>query len=303
MHATSGLSPLQRRQQRLGWVFLTPALLILAALGFYPLLRTIWLSFTDAELASSIAPRMVGMANYARLMQDTEFHGAIRHTLAFTLISVSLEMICGFAVAMLLNARLPWRGVLRALVLVPWALPTVVSAKVWNYMLVDTYGVINDLLVTRLGLLSTKIAYLAEPGLALGAVIAVDVWKTTPFVALLLLGGLQLIPPQLHEAAAVDGASPLRRMWHITLPMLMPMIFVTLVFRTLDALRVFDLIWVLTRGQSATESLATYNYRQMVDYRLLGQGSAVSVVILLIVSVFVIAYVALFRPGRSAGVE
>jgi trehalose/maltose transport system permease protein len=300
LRVSSGLSPLQRRQQRLGWLFLTPALLILAALGFYPLLRTIWLSFTDAELASSVAPRMVGAANYVRLMRDAEFHGAIQHTLAFTLISVSLEMICGFAVAMLLNARLPWRGVLRALVLVPWALPTVVSAKVWNYMFVDTYGVINDLLVTRLGLLSTKIAYLAEPGLALGAVIAVDVWKTTPFVALLLLGGLQLIPPQLNEAAAVDGASPLRRMWHITLPMLMPMVFVTLVFRTLDALRVFDLIWVLTRGQSATESLATYNYRQMVDFRLLGQGSAVSVVILLIVAVFVIAYVALFRPGRSA---
>lgn len=295
------LSPLERRQQALGWMFLAPALTVLVMLGVYPLLRTLWLSFTDAELASSVPARVVGLANYARLAADAEFRGAMANTLVFTVASVSLEMLLGFAVALVLNARLRWRGLLRALVLVPWALPTVVSAKVWNYMLVDTYGVVNDLLVTRLGLMHTKIAWLAEPGLALGAIIAVDVWKTTPFVALMLLGGLQLIPRQLYEAAAVDGASRLQQLRHITLPMLMPMFFVTVVFRTLDALRVFDLIWVLTRGQSATESLATYNYRQMVDYRLLGQGSAVSVVILVVVVAFVFMYVAALRPGKDRG--
>jgi trehalose/maltose transport system permease protein len=184
--------------------------------------------------------------------------------------------------------------------LIPCALPVVVSAKMWNYMRVDTYGVVNYLLVTRFGLMETKVAWLAQPGLALASIVAVDVWKTTPFVALMLLAGLQLIPPALYEAASVDGASRLQQFWRITLPMLRPVILVTLIFRTLDALRVFDVIWVMTRGQSGTESMATYNFRQLIDFQRLGYGSAVSVAIFVLIALFVAAYLVVLRRWQEA---
>lgn len=290
---------LQQRQQAIGWLFLAPSLAILLLLGLYPLARTFVVSLTDLRFASGEPGRWVGFSNYVALWREDGFRAAARNTALFAISSVGCEMLLGVAVALVLNSTFRFRGVLRAVVLIPWALPTVVSAKIWNYMLIDTYGVVNDLLVTKLGLLEQKVAWLAEPGLALAAVVAVDVWKTTPFVALMVLGGLQLIPRALYEAAQVDGASRWQQLVHITLPSLRPVLFVTIVFRTLDALRVFDVIWVMTRGQSGTESLATYNYREMIDFRKLGSGSAVSVTILLIVSLFLVAYVIALRPGKD----
>lgn len=289
------LSSLQRRQERTGWLFLLPTIAIVMCVSFYPLLRTFYTSLTDTRMASGREPQFVGLANYADILGRNSFWEAMRHTLFFTVCSVSIEMVLGLSVALIVNSGFRGRGIVRAAMLIPWALPTVVSAKVWNYMLVDTYGVLNDLLYTRLHILPHKVAWLAEPGLAMLSIIAVDVWKTTPFVVLLLLAGLQLIPRGMYEAAAVDGAGRWEQFRRITFPLLKPAILVTLIFRTLDALRVFDAIWVLTRGQIGTESLATYAYRQMIDFRKLGYGSAVSVMIFVLIGAFVIVYLSMAK--------
>jgi trehalose/maltose transport system permease protein len=291
---------LAARQERLGWAFVTPTLVILVLVGFYPLVQTFYVSLTDARLAGTRAAQFVGLANYARLAADATFRSSVMTTIVFTVTSVSLEFLLGLVIALAVNSRFRGRGAMRAAMLIPWALPTVVSAKMWNYMLVDTYGVVNDLLVTRLRVLETKVAWLAQPGLALGCIVVVDVWKTTPFVALMLLAGLQLIPSTLYEAAAVDGATRMQQFRRITLPMLRPVILVTLIFRTLDALRVFDVVWVMTRGQSGTETMATYNFRQLMDFQKLGYGSAVSVAIFGLIALFVAAYLVVMRRWREA---
>lgn len=288
---------LQRNLERAGWLFVAPSLVILGLVGVYPLLQTFAVSLTDARMASGEPSRFVGLKNYADLFELKPFWGAVQTTVLFTIVSVTIELILGIAIALILQSGLRARGLLRAAILVPWALPTVVSARMWNYMLVDTYGVINDILVTRLHLLPEKVAWLAEPGLALMAVVAVDVWKTTPFVVLLMLAGLQLIPRQTYEAAEVDGASRWQQLWSITLPLLTPTILVVVVFRTLDALRIFDAVWVLTRGQLGTETMATFTYRQMIDFRKIGFGSAASVTIFALIAAFVFVYL---MTARSA---
>ncbi|MBI5155238.1 sugar ABC transporter permease [Candidatus Poribacteria bacterium] len=286
---------LQQRQERLAWIFLAPTLAVLLLTSIYPLVQTFVMSLTDARWGSAREVNWVGLENYTKLYQNREFWAAVLHTLVFTVSSVALEFVLGLAIALAVHAPFKGRGLLRAAILIPWALPTVVSAKMWNYMLVDTYGVINDVLVARLGFFDEKIAWLARPGLALASIVAVDVWKTTPFVALLLLAGLQLIPGDIYEAADVDGASPWQKLTRLTLPLLKPAILVTLIFRTLDALRVFDVIWVMTGGAAGTESMVTYNYRVLTAFQKLGYGSAVSVTIFLIIAAFVAAYVITLR--------
>jgi len=290
---------LQRQQERSGRLFLLPSILILIVVGLYPLLQTFGMSLTDARMASGEPARFVGLRNYADLLQLKPFWSAVLTTVIFTLISVTLELTIGMGIALILMTGTRARGLLRAAILVPWALPTVVSARMWNYMLVDTYGVVNDLLVTRLHLLPQKIAWMAEPGLVLGAVVAVDVWKTTPFVVLLMLAGLQLIPRQTYEAASVDGASRWQIFTRITLPLLKPTILVVLIFRTLDALRIFDAVWVLTRGELGTETMATFTYRQMIDFRKVGFGSASSVVIFGVIALFVVIYLLVARSATA----
>jgi trehalose/maltose transport system permease protein len=275
-------------------------MIIVLSISMYPLVRTFYTSLTDVRMASGREPNFVGLANYTDLLARSSFWSAMAHTVTFTLCSVALEMLLGLVIALIVHSGFRGRGLVRAAMLVPWALPTVVSAKMWNYMLVDTYGVVNDLLFTKLHLLPHKLAWMAQPGLALGSIIAVDVWKTTPFVVLLLLAGLQLIPIQMYEAAAVDGASRWEQFKRITLPLLRPTILVVVIFRTLDALRVFDVIWVLTRGQIGTESLATYAYRQMIDFRKLGYGSAVSVTIFMLIACFVIIYLTIANVTGSS---
>lgn len=296
----SRATALQAQQRKAGWIFLTPTIIILLTVGLYPLIQTFAVSLTDARMASGIRPRYVGINNYLDLFALKPFWKAVLTTVTFTLISVTIEVALGIAIALLLNSSIRARGLLRAAILVPWALPTVVSARIWDYMLVDTYGVINDILYHKLHILPERIAWLAEPGLAMLAVIAVDVWKTTPFVVLLMLAGLQLIPTQTYEAAAVDGAGPWQRFTRITLPMLRPTILIVLIFRTLDALRIFDAVWVLTRGQLGTETMATFTYRQMIDFRKIGFGSAASVTIFVLIALFVIAYLYTARSATEA---
>ncbi|YCI80653.1 sugar ABC transporter permease [Enterobacteriaceae bacterium] len=281
---------LHQRRRRGAWLLIAPALLLLAFAAGWPLLRTIWFSFTNAMLDNPNEYEIVGVANYFAhrdgmaigVLSDPLWWQAVGNTLWFSIVSVSLELVLGLLLALLMNEKFRGRALVRTAILVPWAIPTIVSAKMWGWMFHDQYGVINDLL-GRLGLPS-HLAWIAEPSLSMWAVVIADVWKTTPFMALMLLAALQLIPGDLYEAARVDGASAWQRFRRITLPLIMPALVVALIFRIMDAMRVFDLIYVLTSNSEATMSISGYAREQIVSYQDMGMGSAASVLVFMMVA-------------------
>jgi trehalose/maltose transport system permease protein len=286
---------LQRRQTRIGWLLLLPALAAVGFVALYPLGKTVYQSFTNQEFLGGLEPtRRVGLENYRTLWHDTIFRDAVWLTIKFTLITVSFEFVLGLIIALVVNSSFKGRGAMRAVMLVPWAIPTVVAAKMWQWMLDDVFGVINDILM-KLHIISHPHAWISDPSTSLAAVSAVDIWKTTPFVALLLLAGLQVIPRDLYEAASVDGASQLQQFWRITLPLLLPAILVTLIFRTLDALRVFDVFFVFFGGRQDTQTMAIYAQSTIVGDGHVGYGAAISVAIFLIISLFVVIYMVFMR--------
>jgi trehalose/maltose transport system permease protein len=288
-------SRLQRRQARLAWLLLLPALAVVAIVAIYPLGKTVYQSFTNQEFLAGIEPtKWVGLQNYRDLWHDTIFRQSVWETIKFTLITVSFEFVLGMIIALVVNSNFKGRGAMRAAMLVPWAIPTVVAAQMWKWMFDDVFGVINDAGV-RLHILHHSVAWISQPSTALGAVSAVDIWKTTPFVALLLLAGLQVIPRDLYEAADVDGASKWQQFWRITLPLLRPAILVTLIFRTLDALRVFDVFYVFYGNRPDTQTMAIYAQSTIVSDGHVGYGSAISVAIFLIIGLFVVIYVTFMR--------
>src|SRR4029453_2529510 len=242
--------------------------------------------------------KWVGLANYKDVWHDADFRHAVWGTIKFTLITVAFEFVLGLIIALVVNSSLKGRGAMRAVMVVPWAIPTVVAAQMWRWMLDDTFGVVSDLgkkthVVSR----SNPPSWLTEHPRA--SVAAVDIWKTTPFVALLLLAGLQVIPRDLYEAAAVDGANKLHQFGRITLPLLLPAILVTLIFRTLDALRVFDVFYVFFGNRPDTQSMAIYHQSTIVGDGHVGYGAAISVAIFLIIAIFVVIYVTLSRVSEE----
>jgi len=286
---------LQRRQTRLSWLLLLPALAVVAFVAIYPLGKTIYQSFTNQEFLAGIEPtRRVGLQNYRDLWHDTIFRDSVITTVKFTLITVSFEFVLGLVIALVVNSNFKGRGPMRAVMLVPWAIPTVVAAKMWQWMLDDVFGVVNDAGV-RLHIIAHSRAWISDPSTSLASVCAVDIWKTTPFVALLLLAGLQVIPGDVYEAASVDGANKLQQFWRITLPLLRPAILVTLIFRTLDALRVFDVFAVFFGNRPDTQTMAIYDQSTIVGDGHVGYGAAVSVAIFLVISLFVVIYVTFMR--------
>jgi trehalose/maltose transport system permease protein len=212
---------------------------------------------------------------------------------------VSLEAVLGVVIALTLNAAFPGRGVMRAVVLIPWAVPTVVSARMWNWMLHDQFGVINDALL-RLGLISAPVAWTADPDTALWAVVMVDVWKTTPFVALLVLAALQMLPKEIYESALLDGAGPIRRFFSITLPLIRPALLVAVIFRALDALRIFDLVYVLTAASSETMSISVYARQELVEFQDVGLGSAAATLTFLLIALMTVIYMTVARLRVTA---
>lgn len=287
-----------RARHRAAWLFLAPLLLVLAGVAGWPLLRTFWFSLSDANLANLAEAHFIGLDNYRYLFEDPGWWQAVRNTLFFAGISVTLETCLGLAVALALNASFPGRALLRAAILVPWAIPTVVSAKMWTWMYNDVFGIINHLLLA-VGLIKAPLAWMASPDLALLAIILVDVWKSTPFMALLLLAGLQMLPRECYESAAVDGVHPLKVFFRVTLPLLWPALAVALIFRLLDALRVFDLIYVMTGNSNDTMSMSVYARQQLVDFQDVGYGSAAATLLFLLIAVFTIVYLTLTRVGRE----
>lgn len=281
----------QQRRRRIAWILVAPALILLALAAGWPLARTFFFSFTNAMLDNPSDYQMVGLANYylnhdgqtSGVLVDPLWWQAVGNTLWFTLVSVSLELLLGMLLALLMNEKFRGQGLVRTAILVPWAIPTIVSAKMWGWMFHDQYGVVNDLLAKIFGY-QAHLAWIAEPSLSMWAVVIADVWKTTPFMALMLLAALQLIPGDLYEAARVDGASAWQRFKRITLPLILPAMIVALIFRVMDAMRIFDLIFVLTSNSEATMSISGYAREQIISYQDMGVGSAASVLVFMMVA-------------------
>ena len=274
---------------------LTPALVLVALVAIYPLARTIYDSFTNRQFLEGIEPtEYVGLQNYRDLLHDTIFRDSIVVTVKFTVVTVAFELVLGLIIALVVNSGFKGRGVMRAMMLVPWAIPTVVAAQMWKWMYDDVFGVINDGLI-RLHIIDEPVAWISQSSTALASVAAVDIWKTTPFVALLLLAGLQVIPNEVYEAADVDGASKWHQFWKITLPLLVPAILVVLIFRTLDALRVFDVFYVFFGSRLDTQTMAIYTQNTIVATGDVGYGAAMSVAIFLIIGIFVVIYTTFVR--------
>ncbi|HZI13133.1 MAG TPA: sugar ABC transporter permease [Myxococcus sp.] len=282
------------RERRQAYLLVAPAVLVLVGVALYPILAAVWLSLHRFILVFG-ERRFTGLENYAFLLGDARFWSALGNTAYFTLVAVTVELLLAVPLALLLNRAFPGRGLLRAAVLVPWAIPTVVSARLWAWMFNPEYGLINRLLP------GSDINWLGAPGYALHAAILVDVWKTTPFVALLVLAGLQGISEDLYKAARVDGASAWRAFRSITLPLLKPALLLALLFRSLDAFRVFDAIYVLTEGGPAntTETLSIYAYKTLMRSGDFGYGSTLSVATFL--CVVALAAVWLRLLGREEG--
>jgi trehalose/maltose transport system permease protein len=277
------------------WILVAPLLIALIIAAGWPLARSIWLSFTDASLAGIDAPSFVGLRNYLAygdgiwygVLADSDWWRAVLNTLLFALVSVSLEGMLGVAIAVVLNAQFPGRGLVRAAVLVPWAVPTIVSAKMWSWMLNDQFGIVNDILL-RIGVIQSPLAWTADPTLSMITVVIVDVWKTTPFVALLVLAALQMIPQSVYEAARIDGASKPQQFIYMTLPLIRPALWVALVFRALDALRVFDLVYVLTPNSPDTMSMSSYARQQAIEFQDLGYGSAAATLLFVVIALTIV---------------
>jgi trehalose/maltose transport system permease protein len=299
----SSRSALTAARLRSAWLFLTPMMVVLALVAGWPLLRTIWFGFTNANLNDLSASRWIGFENYYNsewggLLADPIWWNAVGNTLWFTVVSVSLETLLGLIVALVLNAEFKGRGLVRAAVLIPWAIPTIVSAKMWAWMLHDQFGVLNEILMS-IGLISQPVAWTASPDTAMWAVVMVDVWKTTPFMALLILAGLQMLPSDCYEAAKVDGIHPVKVFFKVTLPLIWPAVMVAIIFRALDALRIFDLIYVLTSNSNDTMSMSVYARQQLVDFQEVGYGSAATTLLFLMIALLTIATITIGKVKLS----
>lgn len=344
-----GRSTLAAGEQRLAYWLLTPTLVILLAIAFYPLGSVFYASLTNDTFASGVETEFIGLQNYSDLLSmtvvelppetdpetgdpvidpvtgepefespvqvlprtprrysevltfgllgnqyalgatDPDFILSVVDTLAFTLATITLEAVIGLGIAMVLSAPFKGRGAMRAAMLVPWAILTAVSSRIWEWMFIDTRAGFFNVIFQKLGLSNGQTPFLADETFQLPAAIIIDVWKTTPFMALLLLAGLALIPSELYEAAEVDGASKWTQFKSITLPLLKPTLAVALVFRTLDALRVFDLFQIVFAQKKY--SMASFAYYELIDSQRLGYSSAASVIIFLLITFFAFMYI------------
>jgi len=280
---------LLERQRRLAWWLVIPAVFVVFLVIGFPLVQVIVYSFMKIKLDGVTPPSFVGLDNFLFIFSDPDFWHSVWVTLVFTFFSVTIESVLGLVVALVANSEFKGRTFLRIAILIPWAIPTVVSSQIWRWMFNDIYGVVN-IILANLHVIPHKLAWLATPATALPVIIAVDVWKTTPFMSLLLLAGLQLIPGDLYEAASIDGAGAVRKFFSLTLPLVTPTLLVALIFRTLDALRVFDIFYIMVGGQGNMATMAVYNQQQLIQFLDAGVGSATSLVILIFIMIFVVIY-------------
>jgi ABC-type sugar transport system permease subunit len=284
------------------FAFLAPTLASIGAVAIYPVLLGLWLSLRDTTLASP-TDTFVGLGNYSQIVSDSLFWNAWIHTIQFTTISTLLETLFGLMIALVLAEQFRGRGIVRAAMLVPWAIPTVVTSKMFGWLFDGQNGIVNYLL-RALGLIQHNIDWIGSPNFALTTIIIADVWKTAPFIALLLLAGLQTIPGSLAEASRIDGANAWQHFWYVKLPLLTPTLLIASMFRALDAFRIFDLVYVLTGGGPAdsTEVLSTLTYKQLFSALQIGYGSALSTIMFITEIVIAVIFgVLLIRKMREVG--
>jgi multiple sugar transport system permease protein len=292
-----GGRPRISRDKLTAWLFITPALLIVFGLVFLPIVRALWMSLHTIDLKRpGIGQPFVGLANYVDILGDPYFQDSLVRTVYFMVASIAIEMVLGVLVALLLNKPFRGRGLLRALILVPWALPITIDAAMWKWILNANYGALNSLL-WQLGLISSYRPWLSDAHSAMLCVIGADVWKVTPLVVLLTLAALQTIPPTLYEAAVVDGANRWRSFWRITLPLITPTLVIVLLIRSMDAFRVFDIIYIMTSGGPAdsTKVLSYYTYLEAFSYLRFGRAAALSYLMTLFVGVLAFVYIKLLN--------
>lgn len=289
------------QKQSTAWFLLVPMLGIMLVVTAWPLLRTFWLSFTDTGLASDTIGNWVGVDNFVTALYDEEFREGFGRTLYFTFLSVGAETVVGVLVALLLNQEFRGRVVMRALLVLPWALPTIVNAMMWRLIYNPEYGAFNAML-TQLGILNEYRSWLGNPASAMNMVILADVWKNYPIVAMIALAAMQTVPAELHEAARLDGANAVQRFFHVTLPGIMGPLTVALVLRTIEAFRVFDIIYVMTRGGPAdsTKTVSFYVYQESFSYMNAGSGAAFAVSVLGFSALLIAGYIFLLRRQQGS---
>src|SRR5690242_11526834 len=298
--SVSAGSPAQQRgrsrgisEGRLAKMMVSPSLVLIAIVGAWPIIYAIWLSLHQYSVRVAGLSRWSGFDNYSTALGSSDWRSALVHTIIFTVSSVFFETLIGLGMALAMHAAFKGQGLLRTTVLVPWAVLTVVTAVMWRTMFVSPYGFVNTIT-------GTDTVWLGSSPQALIICIIADTWKTAPFMALLLLAGLQVIPNDVYDAAKVDGATTWQRFIRITLPLLKPALLVALIFRTLDALRVFDLPYVLTQGQFGTSTLSTIAQEAFATNRIYGLGSAMAVLTFLIVMIVSFTYIR-FIGGNIRG--
>ncbi len=289
------------QQSRMAFWMLLPAAVAVFGIIIYPVLRTLLISFFRVDSALASDTPFVGLHNYASVLADPGFWATVGRTLYFTLVSTGFELVLGLGLAALLNVDLKGRWLFRAIVVIPWAVPTIVNAAMWKGIFNAQYGALNGVL-TQLGLLDEYKAWLGDPTLALNAVVVADVWKTTPLVAFFLLAGLSSIPKDLYEAAKLDRASTWKTFRSITLPLLVPSIAIVLILRTVEAFKVFDLIYGMTRGGPAngTQTIAYYAYTTAFSDQDYGVGSAISYLVVLVILALSTIYLRLLRRSEMS---
>jgi multiple sugar transport system permease protein len=286
---------------QLGYLLVAPALLMIFASVFFPIARTVWLSLHMIKLNQPwLGEPFVGLDNYVQAVTDGRFWNGLWNTGMFSIVSVAASLVFGLIVALLLNEAFVGRSILRSAMLIPWAMPAVAVAILWKYMYNPIYGVFNDLVV-KVGIFTSYQDWLGTPLTAMTAAVVAEVWRGTPFMALILLAGLQVIPRDLYEVAAVDGANAFRRFLHVTLPLLRPTIMLALLFRTLEGIRAFDLLFAMTEGGPAqsTELLSLYTYRVFFGFLDFGYGATLAVMMVIVSGILAALYVRLIGTAQS----
>lgn len=290
--------------QRLAFLLLIPTLLLVFGVLLYPIVHTFVLSLTDTHLARPDSGAFVGLRNYLDAARDPEFRASMGRTFYFALITVPVEVFLGLLIALLLNQPFKGRGFVRGLIILPWALPYIVNGVMWKWIFNANYGALNAAL-SQMGIIDRYQVWLGDPSTAFNFVIFASIWKETPVAVILLLAALQGIPDELYEAARVDGANALQRVWSITVPLLRPVIAVTMVVKTVWALKEFDLIYVMTGGGPANSTNVATFYTYLTTFKFLkfGYGAALAFIIVLFSLVIAFFYVRMISPGSAGGRE
>lgn len=289
----------ESQERRLAWILVFPSILLIFGLTLYPILYSFWLSLNHVSLLNPVSS-FAGLGNYIEVLSGTAFWNALGRTFYFVIVSLAIQTIIGLCFALILNQPFFGRGIVRALILIPWAIPNIVNGVMWEWIFNSSYGALNSLLL-QMGVIKEPIQWLSEPWLALNMVILADTWKVIPLYVILFLAGLQTIPKDVYEAARIDGSGAWKSFFHITLPLLKPIILVILVLRTMQCFGVFDIVYIMTKGGPANGTMVVsfFTYFETFGKLNFGMGSAISFLVAFIVLAISMVYIRLLKTDEA----